>query len=206
MVTEQSFPSPGDRVLVPWGLTEELGEVVEVYLTGLGERAVVRMLNFPDPENTVTVPADTLIRAEGPTTDFAPRIETAAFERHALSELKHVAREAGATIREESHLDRGVDAFLDDGLHQVIVQVKYFPSGRVSSDTISTLGGYTHHRRPVILVTNADLTKAALDNLRRLNKLNRLAWFVRWTGPDDKEALRRAVRGAFKASGRQSRL
>jgi hypothetical protein len=68
------------------------------------------MPNFPDPENTVTVPADTLIRAEGPTTGLAPRIETAAFERRALSQLKHVAKEAGATVLEESHVDRGVDA------------------------------------------------------------------------------------------------
>ena len=63
MVSKSGQPRVGDRVLVPWGLDEVLGEIVEVYSTGLGPRVRVRMVDNPDGP-TVTLPLDS-VTAEG---------------------------------------------------------------------------------------------------------------------------------------------
>ncbi len=73
MVSDDIFPRRGERVLVPWGLEEFLGEVVEVYSTGLGDRAVVRVVGANDLGATVTVPADSLTPVAGPTRGISPR-------------------------------------------------------------------------------------------------------------------------------------
>jgi hypothetical protein len=197
VVSEQAFPASGDRVLVPWGLEEVMGEVVEVYATGLGDKAVVRLLGFSDSNATVTVPADSLIRAEGPSGGMSPRIEAMQFEHEILSAVQGIAGDIGASMIDQGHLDRGIDAVVNLGTRDVAIQVKYFGSGRVPSDTISVVAAYARTTFPLILVTNADLTRATLDRWRNINKKKKIVWFVRWSGPPSYIELRQDIQEAL---------
>lgn len=97
MVSEYSEPSVGDRVLVPWGLEEILGEVVEIHRTGLGPRAKVRVVEDPDGP-TVTVPLDSIVVAGGP--DRRVELANAAFAASNYEEeVDQAIERIGAMIR-----------------------------------------------------------------------------------------------------------
>ena len=205
MVTERPFPSPGDRVLVPWGLEEVLGEVIEVYPTGLGDRAIVRLIESSDPDATVTVPADTLSRVDGFPSGISPRLDSIAFEISVVSALQDITGELSLHLGRRSQPDQEFDAIITDRITEIAVQIKYLVSRKVSSDTVSALAGYTRHGRTVVLVTNAELTPTAYEHLRRLNINKQLAWFVIFNGPSDYPLLRAAIEDAFGQSRARSR-
>jgi hypothetical protein len=201
MVGEELFPRPGELVLVPWGLEEMPGVVIEVFATGLGERAVVRLLGENDPDATVTVPADSLTPASGISRGISSRIDTAAFESQVRAAIRRAATELHVEIDEEPSPDREADVVLNNGPREIEVQIKYFSMNRLSTDTISAVAGYASATgRPTIIVANAGLTKQAENRLRYLNSRRQSAWFIRWTGSPDYERLRSTIQEALTSS------
>jgi hypothetical protein len=198
LVTGDIFPTPGDHVLVPWGLEEVLGEVVEIYSTGLGDRAVVRVLDSGDPDATVTVPADSLRRIGGISSGISARMDAVAYEGNVISAIQRVIRELGLNIRKADRSDGWADAILTDGRgRQVAVQAKFFSSGRVPSDTISVVAGYASSVGPIILVTNGDPTSAASKHLSQLRRRKIPAWHARWNNTSDDIELGSVIRSAM---------
>jgi hypothetical protein len=200
MVNGDVFPQPGERVLVPWGLEEVLGEVVEVYTTGLGDRAVVRLIDAGDLDTTVTVPADSLTPATGRTHGLSPRIDQIAFVTEVNTAVINAARELGLSPVHHEQLDRGIDAVLSSRKRQVAIQMKHFTGARLSSDNIAALTAYASSVLPVIIIANVGLTTAAEERLRHNNRLHRATWFVRWTGDADYVRLKDAIREALHLS------
>jgi hypothetical protein len=174
---------------VPWGLDEVLGELVGIYETGLGPRAVVRLLSHDDPEATVTVPADAL-REPGRASSRPSLDDARTFERHLLRALHRIANALHAEFS-ESAPDSRFDAILRRRSLRVVVEAKFFPEDvLVGSDTISGLAGYAGTSRRVLLVTNQLLTEAAHKRLRELQRRRTQIWHSRWRGPqDDKELI-----------------
>jgi hypothetical protein len=197
MVNEDIFPRPGERVLVPWGLEEVLGEVVEVYSTGLGDRAVVRVIDAGSSDTTVTVPADSLTPAAGRTHGMSPRIDRLAFVSEVNTAVMQAARELGLSPVHHEQLDRGIDAVPSSKKRQVAIQMKHFTEGRLSSDSIAALTAYASSVLPVIIIANAGLTKAAEERLRYNNRIRQTTWFVRWTSDADYVRLKSAIREAL---------
>jgi hypothetical protein len=197
MVNESTSPKPGERVLVPWGLEEVLGEVVEVYSTGLGDRAVVRVIDADDSDTTVTVPADSLTPATGRKHGAPPRIDRLAFVNQVNAAVMAAAHELGLSPVHHDRLDRGVDAVLSSKKRQVAIQMKHFVEGRVSSDSIAALTAYASSALPVIIVANVGLTKAAGERLRHNNRFRQTTWFVRWKSDTDYVLLKNAIREAL---------
>jgi len=198
MVDDDIFPRPGERVLVPWGLEEVLGEVIEVFPTGLGDRALVRIIESSDPDATVTVPADSLTPVGGLTHGMSPRIDHLTFANQVKNAISRTANEMGLSRLSQSRLDRGADAILTTGARQVAIQIKEFARGPLSSDTIAVLAGYAIPRRPVIMIANTGLTASADERLRRINRPRQMVWFVRWTGESDYGRLESAIRQALR--------
>jgi hypothetical protein len=197
MVNEDIFPRPGERVLVPWGLEEVLGEVVEVYKTGLGDRAVVRLIDVGGSDTTVTVPADSLTPAIVRTHGLSPRIDQIAFVSEVDAAVMQAARELGLSPVHHEQLDRGIDAVLSFKKRQVAIQMKHFIEGRLSSDNIAALTAYASSVLPVIIIANAGLTQAAEERLRHNNRFRQTTWFVRWTSDADYVRLKDAIREAL---------
>jgi hypothetical protein len=195
MVTGQPFPAVGDQVLVPWGLEELVGEVLEVYSSGLGDRAVVRLLGTGDPDTTVTVPADSLTPASGRSMGTSPRIDAMAFESEVRSALDSAISAISDVRLSRSDLrhDSGADVIVEAGSRRVAIQIKYVRSSRIPSDTISAVTGYATTRMPTILVSNAELTSEAFYRLEHVNRRKILVWYVRWAGISDYEALYNAI-------------
>jgi hypothetical protein len=187
VVDSDSFPRPGDKVLVPWGLEELVGLVVDVYSTGLGDQAVVNLADTGDPPSTVTVPADSLRRAGGISPGMSPRIDAMAYEHGVIAAIRRIAARLSLQVATSGGWDSGVDAVLlpQSNSQRVAVQVKFFGSGRVSSDVVAVLVGYAGSVGPMILIANGDLTSAASEHLRHSRRRKLPAWFVRWNGPDD---------------------
>ena len=197
MVNENFFPRPGERVLVPWGLEEVLGEVVEVYPTGLGDRAVVRVIDAGDSDTTVTVPADSLTPATRRTHGISPRIERLAFVNEVNAAVMAAAHDLGLSPVHHDHLDRGVDAVLSSRKRDVAIQIKHFVEGGVSSDSIAALTAYASAVLSVIIIANTDLTKAAEERLRYNNRFRQTTWFVQWTSDADYAGLKKVIREAL---------
>jgi hypothetical protein len=197
-VVEKLFPQPGDRVLVPWGLEEVLGEVVEVYPTGLGDHAVVRLLGSGDLEATVTIPADSLRRAEGISSGMSPRLDAIAYERNVISAINHLITNTGLVLRDADPRDSGADAILTDGRGQLAIQAKFVSSGRVSSDIILVAAGYASAVRPLILVTNGDLSSGASEQLQHIRRRKIPTWYVRWNSQSDNTELFNVIWSGLK--------
>jgi hypothetical protein len=196
MVSENIFPRPGERVLVPWGLEEVLGEVIEVYSTGLGDKAVVRVLGESDADTTVTVPADILIPAAGRARGVSPRIDEMTFRDEVTGALREATDELHVALFDQELPDRGIDAVIIAGRGQVAIQIKYFAINRLPSDSIAAIAGYARSSRPVIVIANAGLTRDASSRLERINHSRQIVWFIRWTGHEDYSRLLRAINQA----------
>jgi hypothetical protein len=201
LVANGTFPQPGDRVLVLWGLEELLGEVVDVYSTGLGDQAVVSLVDTGDPPSTVTVPADSLRRAGGISPGMSARLDAIAYENKVIAAVRRIVSELDIQIATDRGSDSGVDAVLlpTNSTARVAVQCKFFSSGRVSSDMVAVLVGYAGSVGPMILVTNGDLTSAAAEHWRHSRRRQLPAWYVRWNGPNDDAELASAIGEAIKA-------
>jgi hypothetical protein len=201
MVKGEIFPRPGERVLVPWGLEEVLGEVVEIYSTGLGDRAVVHLLDSSDPDATVTVPADSLVPASGPTRGISTRLDAVGFENRVLEAIRQVARMLEVKLYERREIDRGIDAIISNKRREVAIQIKYFATNRLPSDAIATLMAYASPRRPVVVIANAGLTAAAAERLERINRSVQIVWFLRWTNESDISPLLDTIQEALASLG-----
>jgi hypothetical protein len=196
MVNENTFPAPGEHVLIPWGLEEVLGEVIEVYSTGLGDKAVVRVLGTSDPEATVTVPADSLTPATGRTRGMSPRIDDMAFRNEITNALSQAVAEVGLALVNQRMPDRGIDTAIIAGQRLIAVQVKFFETNRVSTDAIAAIAGYATRARPVIVIANAGLSAGANERLEHINHRRQVVWFIRWTGQADYVQLVEAIKQA----------
>lgn len=196
MVSENTFPRLGERVLVPWGLEEILGEVVEVYSTGLGDKAVVRVLGEADADTTVTVPADILIPATGRARGMSPRINETTFRNEVTNALHEATYELGVALVDQGLPDRGIDAVITAGRRQAAIQIKYFRINRLPSDSIAAIAGYASPSRPVTVIANAGLTEDASKRLEHINHPRQIIWFVRWTSHEDYSRLLEAIKQA----------
>jgi Restriction endonuclease len=174
--------------------------VVDVYSTGLGDQAVVSLADTGDPPSTVTVPADSLRRAGGISPGVSARLDAMAYENQVISAVRRVGSELDIQVATDRGWDNGVDAVLlsTTSAARVAMQVKFFSSGRVSSDVVAVLVGYAGSVGPMILVTNGDLTSAAAEHLRQSRRRKLSAWYVRWNGPDDDAELASAIGAAIK--------
>lgn len=142
MVSEQDEPGVGDQVLVPWGFDEVEGEIVEVYSTGLGPRATVRLVGELDGP-TVVVPLDSLV-ARTAHRDEPGGAAASAREYEGLvdSALRRAAVEFNLVGPRPGAPDTGVDFELSLGKRRLLVEVKHYGgSGRVSTDTVLTITG-----------------------------------------------------------------
>lgn len=197
MVNEDVSPRPGERVFVPWGLEELLGEVVEVYATGLGDRAVVRVIGGPDPDMTVTVNADSLTPASGHSRGMSARVDAFAFQARIDGVIRTAVKELGLSLVHHERLDRGIDAVISSGGRQVAVQIKYSMQNRLPSDAVAVLTAYASADLPVVIVANVGLSTAASERLKHNNRIHRTIWFVRWTDDIDNIHVKDAIRQAL---------
>jgi hypothetical protein len=199
VVTNEIFPQPGDNVLVPFGIEELLGVVVDVYSTGLGPQAVVNLADTGDPPSTVTVPADSLRPAVDIAADVSARLSAQSYERLVISSVQQIGTKLNIEVLVSPRWDEGVDAILrrPNKKVRVAVQVKFFGAGKVSSDVAAVLVGYAGSVGPMILVTNGELTAAAAEHLRHSRRRKLPAWYVRWLGPRDDDELISAIRMAI---------
>lgn len=163
MVNENQVAAVGDRVLVPWGLDEIEGEIVEVYITGLGPRARVRLDD--EDGSTVTVPLDSLLL-------HRPRTRTASgleYERQVGSALRRASTELNLSGSDLSSIDTGADLEFALGKRRLLVQVKnYAGAGRVSTDAILTVAGLADNHTAVLLVADVPLAPTARQRLEQL--------------------------------------
>lgn len=197
MVNEDVSPQPGERVSVPWGLEELVGDVIEIYATGLGDRAVVRVVGGPDPDMTVTVNADSLTPVGGNTHGIPAPADVLAFHDRIDDVIKTAVEELGVALVHDERLDRGVDAVISNESRRIAIQVKYFSRNRLPSDNVAVLAAYASPELPVIIISNVDLSAAAEERLERNNRMHRTIWFVRWTSSADNIRVKDAIQQAL---------
>lgn len=190
MVNGHWEPVVGDRVLVPWGLDEVEGEVVEVYGTGLGPRVKVRLAD--DAEGaTVTLPLDSLSRVTE-RRDSATAPGGMDYERLVGAALRLAATELNLRV-ESTPSDVPADLQFSLGKRRVLVEVKHFAGrGSVSTDTVLTVAGLADRRTAVLLVADVPLAASAKQRLEQLWRGESRVWFVQWRGSADDKALRAA--------------
>lgn len=203
MVRRYEEPSVGDRVIVPWGLEEVLGEVVEVYSTGFGDRAKVRVVDDPDGP-TVSVPIDSLITASESESKVAAAVvaaNAAAYEEQVESALGRciaTLRKRNPNLEARPYYDFGVDHATDFewrfGKRRLLIEAKYSESRRhVSTDTILTFAGLTDPFKGVLLVANANLAPPAAQRIEQLWHHRTYVRFALWRDSKDDARLRDAV-------------
>jgi hypothetical protein len=179
----------GDSVLVPWGLDEVEGEVVEVYSTGLGPRATVRLVSDPDGP-TVVLPLDSLVPklSSGRQSHRAP-IGGSEYERRIRSALGRVALELNLENPRPHGSDSGADFELTLDGRRLLVQAKHYgENGRVSTDTVLTVTGLASTDTAVLLVANVPLALSARQRLQQLSHGRTRVGFAQWrTSLDDDE-------------------
>jgi len=193
VVSEQDEPGIGDRVLVPWGLDEVEGEIVEVYSTGLGPRATVRLVGEPDGP-TVVVPLDSLVAVTAHREE--PRAAAASareYERLVGAALRRAAAEFNLVGPHSGVPDTGVDFELSLGKRHLLVEVKHYRgTARVSTDTVLTITGLAKGDAAVLLVANVPLAPSALRRLKQLAQGRTRVGFAQWRGTEDDRELRDA--------------
>lgn len=199
MVNEDVSPQPGEQVFVPWGLEELLGEVVEVYATGLGDRAVVRVIGGPEPDMTVTVNADSLTPASGHSRGMSARVDALAFQGRIDSVIKAAVGELRLSLVQHERLDRGVDAVISGGGREVAIQIKYSTQKRLPSDAVAVLAAYASPDLPVVIVANVGLSIAASERLQHNNRIRQTIWFVRWASSADNVRVKDAIQQALSS-------
>lgn len=182
----------GDRVLVPWGFDEIVGEVIQMYPTGLGDRAVVRLAGDDETSGeTVTVPADSLVLAAAADhpEQVDPRRYQAAIRNTLMTWL------SSAMVHEQlTHGQDQVDFAVDVNGKLVLVEAKSkSTSRRVTSDDILAASGLARHGTPIVLVSNGELTRDAASRLRDLLVHQLPVYFVQWRGSEDDTALKTAL-------------
>lgn len=194
MVSEQDEPGVGDRVLVPWGLDEVEGEIVEVYSTGLGPRATVRLVGEPDGP-TVVLPLDSLVARTAHRDE--PRGAAASgreYERLVDSALRRAASDLNLVGPRPGAPDTGVDFELSFGKRRLLVEVKhYHGSGLVSTDTVLTVSGLARSDAAVLLVADVPLAPSARHRLQQLSQGRTHVRFARWRDAEDDLELSNAV-------------
>jgi uncharacterized protein len=162
------YAKPGDRVMVPWGFEEVEGEVVDVYPTGLGPRAIVRIDLVSGDETTVTLPIDALLPMGREAS--AAVGSSSEYEEAVRSALRRTARLLGVAIDDAKRSRTAVDLLLSASDMQVAVTIKHYSSSRqVPSDVIAALSGLTREIHGVLLITNvplSDLASSRLDDYR----------------------------------------
>jgi hypothetical protein len=205
MVNPQQEPTVGDRVWVPWGLEDIEGEILDVYPSGLGVRARVRLVEHEE-ESIVTVPLDTLVKLD--TLPTGRERHGSEYERRGneYEQIVHEAlAEALASLDPLAEMfdprDRGVDAVLRSKNRTLYVQMKSYPPGRkVSSDAVSAAAGLVDRRASALLITNEPLTKEASRRLDILHRNRKPIWHVLWRGPEDNKRLALVTRRALAGS------
>ena len=193
MVSEYSEPSVGDRVLVPWGLEEILGEVVEIHRTGLGPRAKVRVVEDPDGP-TVTVPLDSIVVAGGP--DRRVELANAAFAAsnyeeevdQAIERIVSMLNGRLPNLAARRFYDFSVDPAADFevrfGKRRLLIEAKYYAAqGRVTTDTVLTYAGLADRLTGVLLVANGLLAPPAEQRVQQLWSHRTYVSFARWRTP-----------------------
>ncbi|GAA4293005.1 hypothetical protein [Mycobacterium paraffinicum] len=203
MVNQHGEPGVGDRVMVSWGLEEAYGEIVEVYSTGLGPRAQVRLLD--DPEGpTVVLPLDSLTPAS--LREDIDEIETAAasqaYERSVDSALDRIIPTLSRLhpeIRVRRFYDLNFDSAADFELRfdkrRVLIDAKHYrrPEILVSTDMVLTVAGLTDASTGALLVSNSRLAPTAFQRLEQLWDSRMRVWFAQWRTQRDDKQLRAAL-------------
>ena len=181
---------------MPWGMEDIEGEIIDVYVSGLGPRARVRLVQHQD-ESIVTVPLDTLVRVGA--SSAGGRVQKAheyeQMVRAALSETLDALDPSSKIIEPP---DKGVDAAFQSKNRTLFVQVKsYAPGHKVSSDAVAAAAGLVDRRSSALLVTNVPLTIEARRRLEHLHHNRKSIWHVLWRGPDDNTHLATQTRHAL---------
>lgn len=208
MVSAYNEPAVGDRVLIPWGLEEVLGEVVEVYRTGLGPRAKIRVVDDPDGP-TVTVPLDS-VTAEG---EPGGRVEAATaaaaaanYEAHldaalerVLMDLKRRRPDLNARRIYDLNIHPAADFEVRFGKRRLLIEARYSATQkRVTTDTVLTYAGLAESFTGVLLVANTPLASTAEHRLEQLWGHRTFISFARWRSPADDRQLREGFDRFFK--------
>jgi hypothetical protein len=213
MVTNQgsdlSF-DPGDRVAVPWGLDVVEGPVVSTHGQG-PERRVVVSVDLPDTEESqlVTFPIRELEEAAQDASERPPGAWLSGYRYG--QELRRTLEQLAESDPELTYLqsqaesptaDSRADFTLDLGRHQLIIEAKASPSGRVSRKAVDQLMYYVirSQARHGLLVTNAPLSADALSQLDVAHKLGIDLRAVQWRSPDDNPQLASVIRELLLAA------
>lgn len=202
MVSKPSQFRVGDRVLVPWGLDDVLGEIVEVYVTGLGPRVRVRMVDDPDGP-TITLPLDS-VTAEGTreevdraaafadSREYEERIEAALDRCIQILNVRHPRLKVRRNHNPRP--DSPTDFELLFGKRRLLVEAKHYAAHQgVSTDTILTYAGLAEFSTGVLLVANVRLTSPAAQRLEQLWAHGRHLRFALWRSDSDDGQLRKAL-------------
>lgn len=215
MVTDGSDDrfEPGDRVSVPWGLDVLDGVVVSTHGEGDARRVVVSV-DLPDVDaesgtQIVTLAPSALTRAAAVANDRLPGAWLSAYRyeeelRHALESLfREVARIAQSDWREQSALsDVIADFYVQSEGHQLIVEAKNTPSGKVSRMVVDQLLDRLNrlHGSSGLLVANADLSPEAQRRLEDAAREGYQVRAVKWNSSHDNHVLNRAIQDLLSAA------
>lgn len=201
----------GDKVIVPWGLDELLGEVVGTYPSALGLRVVVRFEIPGAPagveSTSVTLPASVVAHAfsnETPAASgsWAPPLH---YERLVLDALRRVfqlsPRLEMLGIKELKGSEVDFVARLSE-TSRLFVEVKYRSLGKVSTDTVMQLAQMARRHEGetfLLLVTNTSLTNDAVATLSRLKSRGTKFRAVKWQGEEDDSKLEESLQSLLAA-------
>jgi hypothetical protein len=192
MVNDDMELRVGDRVLVPWGLDEVEGQITEIYNTGLGPRAQVK-LNGDFNDETVVVPLDSL-QPKG-YRRVGNRLSAEDYEKRVGAALIRLIQRLEVAGRSIPSRDKAADFELKLGSHRVLVEAKYYSSKqRVSTDTVLTVAGLADAKTGALLISNVPLAAAAHERLDRLWNRHTRASFVQWQSQQDDAELLAALR------------
>ena len=192
MVSEFRQPAIGDHVLVPWGMDEVEGEVIEIYHTGLGPRARVQLTDDPHG-SVVTVPLDSLLPQEKRPSIRSP-IDGRRYEQLVAEAVRRAVAETHLHSTVTKPRDWGADLELRYGKRRVLVQVKFFTGDAyVSTDSVVTAAGLSDNWTSVLLVANVPLARSAAKRLDELRKHGTRMGFVKWISSEQDKDMQAAL-------------
>jgi len=184
----------GQVVSVPWGLDLLEGNVLRVYDTGAGPRAVVSVripgTDVGEGEDvTLTLPADSLEPMEASPNRSQPGswVTARAYERSVAEAIQRATEKLGEiTEVSEATTDTGIDLVIHSGESIIVAEVKYVsPRLRISAKEIDrALSLADSTSAPFLLVTNASLAPSAVNRWHDGSVPDKF-YCIKWRGPED---------------------